>query len=83
MESLVGIDLHDNSDGRLEKMLKELKLPITLNIATCMYRKNEFDKALALCDKILEEDFNNIPAIYKKAYILFKLDKMSQARRAK
>lgn len=53
VESLVGIDLIDNTGDRIERMRVELKHPITLNIATCLYRKQEHAKAILLCDKIL------------------------------
>ena len=80
MESLVGIDLKDTSDGRLEKMNKQLKFPITLNIATCLYRKKEYKKAIVACDKILEEDQKFIPVFYKKGFILFKMGELAESK---
>lgn len=39
VESMIGLDLTDQKDQRLDQVQKELKYPIMLNIATCLYKK--------------------------------------------
>jgi hypothetical protein len=44
-------------------MLHDLKLPILLNIATCLLKTRELKKAVHICDDILREHPSHLPTL--------------------
>jgi tetratricopeptide (TPR) repeat protein len=61
---------------------RELKYPILLNIATCLYKKKQYGPAVEICNKILEEKHGQYftKAYYKKACILNADGKYEEAK---
>lgn len=68
----MGLDVSGKDGDYITKTNFELKYPILLNIATCLYKKKEFKAAVEVCNKILEEADGKkfTKAYYKKACIL-------------
>ena len=54
-------------------------LPITLNLAACSLKLKEYSDALQHCDQVLQEEENNVKALFRKGQALNGLNKWDEA----
>lgn len=50
-----------------QKVVKSLRVTCWLNGAACSLKLNDFNEAIKLCSKVLDVEFNNIKALYRRA----------------
>ncbi|KAK1432327.1 hypothetical protein QVD17_09222 [Tagetes erecta] len=50
-----------------EKFVKSLKVSCWLNAAACSLKLNDYQEAIKLCSKVLEIEFYNVKALYRRA----------------
>ncbi|KAL6296114.1 hypothetical protein ACE6H2_004256 [Prunus campanulata] len=65
-----GVDYvsEDGSFGDDEsKLARELRLSFWLNGAACSLKLNDFQEAIKLCSKVLDIEFHNVKALYRRA----------------
>lgn len=49
------------------KLARELRLSFWLNGAACSLKLNDFQEAIKLCSKVLDIEFHNVKALYRRA----------------
>ncbi|XP_010273186.1 PREDICTED: peptidyl-prolyl cis-trans isomerase FKBP62-like isoform X2 [Nelumbo nucifera] len=55
-----------SEDGE-QKLVKALRVSCWLNIAACNLKLNDFQGAIKLCSKVLDIEFYNVKALYRRA----------------
>ncbi|KAH7849821.1 hypothetical protein Vadar_023470 [Vaccinium darrowii] len=50
-----------------EKLVKALRVSCWLNGAACSLKLNDFHEAIKLCSKVLDVEFHNVKALYRRA----------------
>ncbi|WCJ35596.1 Peptidyl-prolyl cis-trans isomerase FKBP65 [Euphorbia peplus] len=50
-----------------QKLVKSLSVSCWLNGAACSLKLNDFQEAIKLCSKVLDNEFNNVKALYRRA----------------
>ncbi|KAF5955494.1 hypothetical protein HYC85_008350 [Camellia sinensis] len=50
-----------------QKLVKALRVSCRLNGAACSLKLNDFHEAIKLCSKVLDVEFHNIKALYRRA----------------
>ena len=65
LDSLMGLDLGTKDPEVLRTINHDYKYPILMNIASCYYMLEQYDKGLAICDKVLKE-YDHPKCYYKK-----------------
>ncbi|GJU36651.1 70 kDa peptidyl-prolyl isomerase-like protein [Tanacetum coccineum] len=61
-----------NEDGVFgdddQKLIKSLRVSCWLNGAACSLKLNDYQEAIKLCSKVLDVEFYNVKALYRRAH---------------
>ncbi|KAL6215387.1 hypothetical protein ACLB2K_014818 [Fragaria x ananassa] len=63
------------------KLAKPLRVSCWLNGAACNLKLNDFQEALKLCSKVLDVEFHNVKALYRRAQAYMELSDLFSASR--
>jgi len=61
--------------------VEEIKVILYLNLAQCYLKLEQWNKVVPNCKDALSFDENNVKALYRRAYALFKLKKIDDANK--
>ncbi|MCO5589482.1 hypothetical protein L7F22_043449 [Adiantum nelumboides] len=66
--------------GKYKDLADAVKHPCHLNMAACMLRLNRYEEAIAQCSMVLQENENNVKALYRRGKARAALNRTDEAR---
>lgn len=66
--------------GKYKDLADAVKHPCHLNMAACMLRLNRYDEAIAQCSVVLQENGNNVKALFRRGKARAALGRTDEAR---
>lgn len=79
LQALAGLDFGTEPEAR-RRAVHELQLPVLCNLAACMLAKQEWRRAVQLCDEALAIEPTSIKAVLRRARANTELELYKQAR---
>eukprot|EP00250_Pteridium_aquilinum_P020864 c2496_g1_i1 orf=522-1643(-) len=66
--------------GKYKDLADAVKHPCHLNMAACMLRLNRYEEAIAQCSVVLQENGNNVKALFRRGKARAALNRTDEAR---